>query len=217
MALGKCRECGKEMSSSAKTCPACGATAKVPMSLGTKLAAGAVFAVVLWALINPDRQAQTAAVKEAAAASAKTEEATERTWSYRSDIDQVTRKPAKLAEITSLGTQDLHWPYGPGIAARIVLQRHPRYGLGALVFIDKGQILCTSYQACGIMVRFDDRPPAKYFANRPSDGSSEAVFIQNYGKFLSELKRSQKVLIELPLYQDGARTWEFKVAGLSWQ
>jgi len=125
-------------------------------------------------------------------------------------------KNIAFAKATSLNREDLHWPYGPGIAATLTLRKHPRSGKNAYVSLDKGQILCRSYESCPIMIRFDDRPAERYSAIAPSDGSTEIVFIQNYAKFFSQLKQSKKVLIELPMYQDGNRSWQFKVNGLSW-
>jgi hypothetical protein len=138
-------------------------------------------------------------------------------WGYSTVKDEMTSAPIAYATAKSLNKENLHWPYGPGIGATLTLRKHPRHGKDVLVSIDKGQILCRSYESCTIVIRFDDRAPSKYSAIAPNDGSTTIVFIQNYTKFVAALKQSKKVLIELPLYQDGNRSWEFNVDGLSWQ
>jgi DNA-directed RNA polymerase subunit RPC12/RpoP len=234
MALLKCHECSNEVSSEAKTCPKCGAKVKKPTSLVVKILAALFGIGILVSLFarhetsNPSgstapQATQTAAAPQAeqpAAAAPQTVQTPappKSPWEYSTKKDDMSGKDIAYAETSSLNTEDLHFPYGPGIGATLFLRKHPRSGKDALVRIDKGQILCRSYESCSIMIRFDDRPAAGYSARGPSDGSTEVVFIDNYPKFFAELKRSKRVLVELPLYQDGNRTWKFNVDGLTWQ
>ncbi|WP_145729871.1 hypothetical protein [Nitrospirillum pindoramense] len=138
-------------------------------------------------------------------------------WSYSSEGDGMTSKEVKLARTVSANVEDLHWPYGPNVGAVLTLRKHPRFGKSAYITLDRGQILCLSYEDCYIEVRFDDRPAMSFSARRPSDGTTEIVFIGEYPKFLKELSRSKSVLIELPMYQDGNRSWRFEVGDLTWQ
>jgi hypothetical protein len=126
----------------------------------------------------------------------------------------MTSKPIKYATATSLNKVDLHWPYGPGIGAQLVLRRHPRYKYHAYVELDKGQILCPSYEDCVISVRFDDAPPVRFSAIGAADSTTEVLFVRNATKFTTRLRTAKRVIIELPMYQDGNRTWEFRVDGL---
>ena len=84
MALGKCRECGKTVSSEAKTCPQCGVSDPVPLipartgifgglgCLGTAVAVG-VFAVVIVVLV-PTCESPAATKKAAVDATSATAE-----------------------------------------------------------------------------------------------------------------------------------------------
>lgn len=215
MALLKCHECSSEVSSEAKTCPKCGAKVKKPTSLAVKIIAALFGVGLLSSLLTPHGTSTSSG--------STTPQAVQVTapptlpWHYSTTKDDVSGKDIAFAEASSLNKEDLHWPYGPGIGATLTLRKHPRSGKNAYVSLDKGQILCRSYESCTIMIRFDDRPAAKYSAVGPSDGSTEVVFIQNYAKLLAELKKSKKFLVELPMYQDGNRSWQFKVDGLSWQ
>jgi DNA-directed RNA polymerase subunit RPC12/RpoP len=215
MALLKCHECGNEVSSEAKTCPKCGAKVKKPTSLAVKILA-VIFGIGLLSSIVGHHDTSGSSPSSTSQAAPSTS-APVAAWHYSTSKDDMTTKDISFAEAKSLNKEDLHWPYGPGIAATLTLRKHPRSGKNVYVSLDKGQILCRSYESCTITIRFDDRPAAKFSAIGPSDGSTEMVFIQNYAKFFAELKQSKKLLVELPMYQDGNRSWQFTVSGLSWQ
>ena len=83
--------------------------------------------------------------------------------------------------------------------------------------IERGQILCRSYEDCNVLVRFDDQKPATYSGVGPADGSSESVFIRNYQKFLVNLKKAKRVRISTEIYQEGSPVFEFDVSGFSEQ
>jgi hypothetical protein len=91
--------------------------------------------------------------------------------------------------------------------------RRLRNQLNAFIELDKGQILCRSYEDCVLSVRFDEDSPVQLSAVGAADLSTETVFFRNASKFASRLKRAKHVIVELPMYQDGNRTWEFNVEG----
>lgn len=43
------------------------------------------------------------------------------------------------------------------------------------------------------------------------------MFIQGYNRFISELRKVDKICIEAQFYQEGNRTMEFAVDGLDWK
>lgn len=136
-------------------------------------------------------------------------------WVYRADPDAMSGKMVKSAVLTSKNQHDLHWPYGPGVGAFLEVRHHPRSGSDIIVSIQKGQILCHSYQACRISVRFDNKPPQAISAVGSSDGDPTVVFLLPYARLAKEIAHATTMLVELPLYQDGDQAWEFGVAGLS--
>ena len=89
-----------------------------------------------------------------------------------------------------------------------------RYGKDVIVEIDKGQILCRSYEPCEIMVRFDDKPARKFNGTPPADHSANIVFLSGYARFLAEAKAAHTIMVELPIYQDGNRVWMFAADNL---
>ena len=58
MALIKCKECGAEVSSTAKTCQKCGAKVKVPVGVGKAVAIVAVFGAIIAAGQFQGRQSE---------------------------------------------------------------------------------------------------------------------------------------------------------------
>lgn len=212
MALIKCQECGNEVSNQARVCPTCGAKVKKPTSLIVKILVGVVGVGILASLLSSPGTS-----KPSDPAATQIADRPNLPWDYATAKDDMSGKDISYAKANSLNKENLHWPYGPGIGATLTLRKHPRNGKDVYLSLDKGQILCRSYETCTIMIRFDDRPAINYSAIGPSDGSTDMVFIQNYSKFFAELKRSNNIIVELPLYQDGNRSWQFNVNGLTWQ
>jgi len=118
---------------------------------------------------------------------------------------QVTRVAALLSETE----HQLGFPYNGGTHGILRVAKHPRNGLTVTVRIDKGQITCHSFTRCRILVRFDDRPPIHFRGVEPSDGSADVVFLEPEAKFLKELKKSTRVAVELPFFQEGMRIFHF--------
>lgn len=68
-----------------------------------------------------------------------------------------------------------------------------------------------------IKVRFDSSKVESYEIGKPDDGSSDALFIENSKKFISELKKAKTLIIEAEFYENGNQIMEFNVAGLIWK
>ena len=92
------------------------------------------------------------------------------------------------------------------------MRTHPRYGKDVIFSIEKGQILCRSYEDCIVLVRFDDEPPVNYSAVGASDNSTETIFIRNYNKFVKKLLKAKQVRIATNIYKQGAPVFEFDVS-----
>jgi len=134
-------------------------------------------------------------------------------WEYQEDIDKMTSKTTKFASITSNESLNLDSPYDGLNYARLVLRKKER--LDIYVSVDKGQIT-GSYDNLYVMVRFDDEKAIQFSYSEPQDHSSDLIFIDNEIKFLSKLKKSKKVLISIPFYQNGNQIVEFNTADLKW-
>lgn len=117
------------------------------------------------------------------------------------------------ASVVSTNTVEFSFPYQRPQHGTLVLRDTPRFGKDVMFSIERGQILCRSYEDCSILVRFDDRDPLTFNAAGASDGSSETIFIRNHPRFLREMQRAKQVRISVEVYRQGAPTFEFDVSG----
>lgn len=220
MALIKCKECGTEVSDSAKNCPKCGAPTPKKTSLLTW------FALFLFLLIGYSMSKSSSNIdSNMGVAPAATFESPDPTttapaivqnWSYQTDTDKMSGKEAKYAESTSTNSHELKFPYQGGTKMTITLRKHPRMGTDAFVTVNKGQ-LDMNYDGTTIHVKFDDKKTMSFSVNGPDDGSRDTLFFENQKRFINNIKTAKHVIIEAQFYQEGNRQFEFNTDGLEWK
>jgi hypothetical protein len=137
-------------------------------------------------------------------------------WSYTETPDKMGRGSIKTASTTSLNTVSFDFPYQGPQNGRLILRTHPQHGKDVILSIERGQFL-TGVDGCKVLVRFDDNKPETFWANGPADYSTTTIFLNGYSKFVTSLKRSKRVMIEAPFYQQGNQVFEFNVEGLDWE
>lgn len=147
----------------------------------------------------------------AASAAAKATDAAK--WSYSSATDQMTGKTSRTARIQSENTVNFDFPYQGAQLATLVIRNHPSYGRDAILRIEQGQILCPSYDDCTVKIRFDDGQAESWTAAGAADHSTTAVFIRSNDRFLQRMRSANVVRIQIPVYQEGNPTFEFRVGG----
>ncbi|HGM7334933.1 TPA: hypothetical protein ACKQCJ_001251 [Stenotrophomonas maltophilia] len=134
-------------------------------------------------------------------------------WRYWSDQDPMTGKTAVGAEVRSNNTHNFDFPYAGAQHATLTLRRHPQHGNDIFLQIEKGQLQCSSYSGCNVLVRFGDAQPKTYRALGPADNSSETVFIQGFSDFQKRMQAVDTVRIQANVFKQGAPAWEFDVSG----
>lgn len=144
-----------------------------------------------------------------------TESTTGTQWIYKQAEDKMSGGTTFHARVLSTNTVEFGFPYNGIQNATLHLRIDPKYGKDVIFGIEKGQILCNSYQGCTVLVRFDDEKPVNYSAIGAADNSSETIFIRNYGKFVGKLLKAKQVRISTNIYQQGAPVFEFDVGGFS--
>ena len=135
-----------------------------------------------------------------------------RQWSYWSDEDPMTSKVTRGAKVQSKNSFEFDFPYKGTQYATLTLRKHPSYGSDVMFSIEKGQILCSSYQ-CPIRIRFDDAPPVTYDGTGPADNSSETVFIPGFASLEKKIAAANRVRIEVNVHDQGVLMAEFDVSG----
>lgn len=224
MALIKCKECGTEVSSKADACPKCGARiAAKPMGCGTLIGVlflGAIIVSVFSSIFSsgsgtgtssPPTSPTSTSIVQSVSTPASNPHGSQ--WFYSDSADAMGKGAIHNAQVISSNTVDFSFPYTGTQHATLSLRTHPRYGKDIIFSIEKGQILCNSYEDCNVLVRFDDQPPTNYSAVGPADNSTTSIFIHNYDRFIGKVLKAKKVRISVNIYQQGAPVFEFDVSG----
>jgi hypothetical protein len=139
--------------------------------------------------------------------------AKESQWSYDHRDDDMAKGVIREASIISSNVLDFSFPYGGPQHARFYLRSHPRFGKNAILRIEKGQLLCPSYDGCSVLVRFDDEQARSFSASGSSDHSTETLFINGYPQFLAKLPKTKRLRVSATVYQEGTPTMDFDVSG----
>lgn len=130
-------------------------------------------------------------------------------WRYQDAVDQMTGKTASYASLKSDNSLSLSSPYDGVNFGTLHVRKHPKYGTDVFVKIEKGQILCRSYDPCRIAVKFDNAAPRAFEGLSAADNSTETVFLESTGKFIAAAKKAKKILIQIPLHRGGEQVLEF--------
>jgi len=117
------------------------------------------------------------------------------------------------AIVQSTNTVNFDFPYRGSQHATLTLRTHPRYGKDVIFSIERGQLLCNSYDGCNVLIRFDDGQAQTFSASGPSDNSTEMLFIRNYYKFVAGMLKAELIRISAQVYQEGSPVFEFDVRG----
>jgi hypothetical protein len=222
MALKPCKECGREISTEATVCPHCGK--KFPTGQGTsRVAMGCLVLVVLVFIkvLLPSGSSKNSSDENASASSSAAvptpTPASPSTpgsqWNYVREEDPMTGKVERTASVQSINTVEFAFPYNGTQRGSLYIRRHPRFGNSVIFRIEKGQLLCPSYEGCTVLVRFDDGEPQSFSAAPPSDHSTETIFIKNYDRFIEKLRTARRVRVSPKVYQEGSVVFSFDVAG----
>lgn len=134
-------------------------------------------------------------------------------WTYDNHEDNMTSKQVRTASIESENTVEFGFPYEGAQHGTLILRTHPSYGHDVIFRLEKGQILGDSYNGFSIRVRFDEHEPESWDATESADHDSSVIFLQDYDRFLSKLRKSKTVRIQVKVYQEGEPSFEFSVAG----
>lgn len=132
-------------------------------------------------------------------------------WNYHINEDSMSGKANYYAQVQSKNIVQFSFPYGDPQHGSLIVRESPRHGKDVIFKIEQGQILCSAYDGCSVLVRFDEGKATRYSATEPADNSSETLFISNYSRFMENLKKSKVVRISPTVYQEGSPVFEFNI------
>jgi hypothetical protein len=136
-------------------------------------------------------------------------------WEYYEEPDQMGRGVKKGAHVDSLSTLSFQFPYEAPQLMRLVLQKSPKNGNVAYFKIERGQFVFAGYDEAAITVRFDNGKPQSFSIVESSDGSRNIAIINNYTRFVRQLRKAKGMDVEVQFYLQGSHVVSFDVHGLS--
>jgi hypothetical protein len=140
------------------------------------------------------------------------------TWEYEQQTDKMDGSLTKFAKVVSDNSMALASPYSGENRARLVIRQRKSDGLNVIFVIQKGQLICGYGSSCSVMVRFDDAQPARFGASKPSDGSSNSLFINSERRFVDLAKKAKQIKVAATVYQAGTQVLEFSMpTPLTWE
>ena len=87
-----------------------------------------------------------------------------------------------------------------------------------MIAVDKGQIVCSYGDDCTVTIRFDEAPPVRFTAAKPTDHSSNVLFLNNEKRFVEQAVKAKRILVSLDMYQSGTQILEFATRfPLTWE
>lgn len=216
MAMNACKECEKPISSYADICPHCG----VKISHSNPIAIVLIGIVVVLIFIAFKQPSQRDDIERLSSVVSATKiephdfNLDKKTWIYSSEIDTVSGKTMKDATIDSNNSINLDFPYNKKeTKASLLISNHPRYGKAIIFYVNQGQLHCQ-YNNCYISIRFDDGDVINNHVGEAADNSNKTYFLSNYKKVRDQIKKSNKMYIEVTFFQQGSHTFEFNTENL---
>lgn len=225
MALVRCAECGKDVSTEAAACPHCGAprtsagkaVAKAASRVWTavKLVIGLIFFFIVFRCTQMSSEiggssSSSASLPAPAIAAAP---APPPSWIYDQVTDPMTSKTTPVAHLRSVNSMSLESPYAGTNYGHLMIRATPKGGTEAAFYIDKGQTMCRSYDyGCPVTIRFDDAPPIVVRGIGPSDNSTEWAFLESPSKLIAGAKKAQRIRVSMEIYRNGTQVLDFSPA-----
>lgn len=138
-------------------------------------------------------------------------EAPQTSWEYRESVDEMDDSVSKFWTLTSISPVSLEWPYGEQYVY-ITVRHTKKWGWDVFIHLDKANINGSKYDNTNyIYARFDGQTKTKWYFSESSSGRSNTIFIDKTKKFISKLKTSKTLLIEIPFYEDGRKIAKFVI------
>jgi hypothetical protein len=132
-------------------------------------------------------------------------------WVYDTANDPMTDKPSSFAQLTSMNSLALAFPYRGANYGDLHVRRTPRGGVDVLFTIGQGQIMCHGFDDnCALLIRFDASEPRRFRAVGTSDHDPKVVFLRDAAGFITSATKAKRILVQVEVFQNGVQTLEFR-------
>lgn len=219
MAVKPCKDCGGPVSDRAESCPQCGAKQKKKTSIFVWIVVGVLALAGIGAALDKtveDRNSDASGSSEGQAA-ISAENVVEQNWTYETSTDEMRGIDSRFATVISTNTIDFDFPYNGGSKLMLTLRKRGSE-VDVMVAVTKGQFLCGA-RDCEAAFKFDEGEVQSITMVEPDSHSSDLLFVSydnTENKIISQLKKSQRLVVEVPFYKEGKKQFTFDVSGLEW-
>lgn len=138
---------------------------------------------------------------------------TENNWLYKFSGAKGSIDSA-VAQTISVNIVKLKEPYDSS-KMELNLVRNKEKDVEVLIQL-MGQFDCPKKKAgaCSLTVRFDNSPIQTYEYTLAPNGRNDLIFIKNKREFIENLKKSKKLMINAPVFNNGLNKYYFNVNNL---
>lgn len=176
------------------------------------IAAGFALLAIIFALFNTSSAPK---VTSKTTDSTVTEKSDVPTWTYNTVKNEMGESTI-MATIQSTNKVEFDFPYQGGSVGYLVIKKSPKGGLNIMYRVSNGQIDVDIIEGTDIRVKYDDETPKKYTMSSSSDNSTDVLFFDGEASVLSKIKKSKKVVVEVPFFQNGNQQFTFNTENLKW-
>lgn len=135
-------------------------------------------------------------------------------WSYSENKDELRGSTDYFASVVSTNEVNFDFPYSGGSRLQITVRKSKAHGQDVIFSISDGQYVCGIYDCSG-MISFDGAAE-KLSLVPPADHDPKTLFAKFSDAIIQKLQSADKVIVELPFYQEGNRQFTFDTKNLKW-
>lgn len=136
-------------------------------------------------------------------------------WKYSQDDDKMEGTTIYMASLLSTNELNFKFPYKGGSKLSIDL-RHKDAITDVFIQVSKGQIMPSFSGKETLKFKFDDEDTVKFTYSTSPGSSNNIVFMNDPSGVIKKLLTAKKIMLEVPIYNEGLQVFEFDAAGLAW-
>lgn len=206
-----CKSCKEEIDAKASKCPHCQAK-QSPGCLKVLILLFLGFILICFIAVGLANTSSDSSVSSPSANSdSNVVTAPQNHWKYSEDKDDFDGRESKYCSIDAENEiKGAVW----GSKPRILVRLRGKKELDVMV-IAEGVVFGHSGSSDKVRLKFDDEQPFNVGYDEAADGSPDKIFLRSASKIVERLKKSQKLVVELPVFMESGERATFIIAGYS--
>jgi len=133
-------------------------------------------------------------------------------WTYTTSENRMDGTVFRFAHLESSDLIAMQFPYKTHRPVLVIRTKDPADL--AVMILFSGQAQGDTLEGGDLRAKFDSGRPGVWRFGFPNDRRSGQVFLREVTDFFWQVRTSKHLLVELPIYGDGAKTFAFDLSGL---